>query len=307
VVVFVSMRLGGLDWFPTEWHPDWKKQPVFSLDPYLRLTVLGVILTQTLWSICTAGGDQTAIQRYMATSDAKQARRAYLVNSIVTLVASLVLALVGLSLMAYFAKFPGALPEGFTVNGSADKLFPLFISHHLPVGLSGFVVAGMFAAAMSSVDSGVNSISAVVTTDFIQRFRPKVDKESMLTAKLVAVSVGVIVIFGSSLIEHVPGNLLAVSKRATDLLVTPLFTLFFFALFVRFSTAAGANTGAICGFLSAALIAFWNPLFDQENSLSFTWISPVALTVGITVGCIVSRLTYRKTASASPELEFKDE
>jgi len=153
----------------------------------------------------------------------------------------------------------------------------------------------------------VNSISAVVTTDFIQRFRPKVDKESMLTAKLVAVSVGVIVIFGSSLIEHVPGNLLAVSKRATDLLVTPLFTLFFFALFVRFSTAAGANTGAICGFLSAALIAFWNPLFDQENSLSFTWISPVALTVGITVGCIVSRLTYRKTASASPELEFKDE
>lgn len=300
VIVVVTIRMGGFGWFTTEWDPNWEVQPVFSLDPYLRLTVVGMVVTQTLWTICTAGGDQTAIQRFMATSDASSARKSYLVNSIATLVVLVVLMLVGLALMAYFRANLGQLPPGGTVLGSADNLFPWFISHHLPIGLSGLVVSGMFAAAMSSVDSGVNSITAVVTTDFIDRFRSKSedsdeakDRRGVHTAKLIAVTVGIIVILGSMLIQYVPGNLLVVSKRATDLLVTPLFTLFFMALFVRFATPAGANAGSICGFLSAALIAFWNPLFEQERSLSFTWINPVALVVGITVGCAVSRFTFR--------------
>jgi SSS family solute:Na+ symporter len=308
VVVIVSIRLGGFEWIPTQWDPNWKKQPVFSLDPFVRLSVVGVIVTQTLWAICTAGGDQTVIQRFMATSDARSARKSYLVNSIASLTVALVLALVGLALMAYFRAYPSQLPAGETVLGSADRLFPYFISHHLPIGLSGLVVAGMFAAAMSSVDSGVNSITAVVTTDFIGRLRPQsassigsdgaANRRDIRTARMIAVSVGVIVIFGSTLVEYVPGNLLAVSKRATDLLVTPLFTLFFMALFVRFATPVGANAGSICAFLTAALIAFWNPLFDQDRSLSFTWISPAALIVGISVGCIVSRLTWNETAAA---------
>lgn len=240
---------------------------------------------------------------YMATSDASDARKSYLVNSIASIVVSLVLALVGLALMVYFRTYPNQLPQGETVLGSADQLFPWFISHHLPIGLSGLVVSGMFAAAMSSVDSGVNSITAVVKSDFIDRFRPPressdstnkaSDRRDVRIARLIAIAVGMIVIFGSTLIEYVPGNLLAVSKRATDLLVTPLFTLFFMALFVRFATPTGANMGSICGFVAASLIAFWNPLFEQQRSLSFTWINPVALLVGVSVGCMVSLLTSR--------------
>jgi SSS family solute:Na+ symporter len=220
------------------------------------------------------------------------------------MVVAVVLALVGLALLAYFRASPGQLPLGATVQESADRLFPLFISHELPVGLSGLVVVGMFAAAMSSVDSGVNSITAVVTSDFIGRFRPRKaqqassngarNRRDMFTARLIAVAVGVLVIFLSTLIEHVPGNLLEVARRATDLLVTPIFTLFFMALFVRFATPAGANAGSVCGFLSGALIAFWNPLIDQQRALSFTWINPVALTVGVAVGCLVSLLTARR-------------
>lgn len=297
-IVIVSVRLEGLNWFPTKWDPEWKVQPVFSLDPYLRLTVIGVIVSQTLWTICTAGGDQTAIQRYMATSDASAARKSYLVNSIVTLVSSVVLALVGLALMAYYRQFPGDFAEGQNAISSADKLFPYFISHQLPVGISGLVVAGMFAAAMSSVDSGVNSITAVVSSDFIGRFRKteKEERREVIQARWIAVGVGALVIAATTLIEHLPGNLFVVSKRATDLFVTPIFTLFFVAMFVRNATAAGANAGALCGFLSAALIAFWNPLVDSERALSFTWISPIALTVGITVGYVVSQCTAKKSA-----------
>ena len=70
----------------------------------------------------------------------------------------------------------------------ADQFFPHFIANGLPTGLTGLVIAAMFAAAMSSLDSGVNSITAVVSTDFIERFRKK-----ELTLKLPP--------FGSNFIE----------------------------------------------------------------------------------------------------------
>ena len=149
---------------------------------------------------------------------------------------------------------------------------------------------------MSSVDSGVNSITAVVSSDFIGRFRQTehTAREELIQARLIAAGVGVAVILATTLIDHLPGNLFAVSKRATELFVTPLFTLFFMAMFARFATPAGANAGALSGFLAAATIAFWNPLFDDERALSFTWISPIALIVGITVGCFVSKMTSEK-------------
>jgi len=300
VIVTVTVRLGGFEWFPTTWDSAWQSQPIFSLDPYARLTVVGVIVMQTLWAVCTAGGDQTAIQRYMATRDVASARRSYLVNSVAAASVLLVLALVGLSLMGYFRVYPQQLPAGETVANSADALFPHYIAHQLPIGVSGLVVSGMFAAAMSSVDSGVNSITAVTMTDFVDRFRsePMTTKGHVRAAQVLALTVGLIVIGASTLIEYVPGNLVEVSKRATGLLLTPIFTLFFMALFVRFATAAGANSGSLCGLLTATLIAFWNPLIESR-SLSITWINPTALTVGIVVGCAVSLLTRRRQSVES--------
>lgn len=299
VLLIVTLRMDGHSWFPTQWDSNWEKQPIFSFDPWTRLTVLGVIVSQTLWSICTAGGDQTAVQRYMATRDAASARKSYLVNSIAVIVVSSTLALVGLALMAFYRQFPEQLADGQTVLGSADQLFPHFIAHQLPVGVSGLVVAGMFAAAMSSVDSGVNSITAVVSTDFIGRFRtaPLDERAEVRNARLIAIAVGGVVILCTTLIDHLPGNLFAVSKRATDLFVTPLFTLFFFALFVRGATATAANVGALSAFFTAATIAFWNPLFEQERSVTFTWISPLALVLGISFGWLVGKLSSHTQAT----------
>jgi len=289
VIVTVTIHMGGFEWFSMTWDADWQPQPVFSLDPYVRLTVVGVVIMQSLWTICTAGADQTVIQRFMATEDASAARRSYLVNSLAGALVLVVLALVGLSLMSYFRAFPQFMPPGETVAGYADKLLPHFIATQLPIGISGLVVSGMFAAAMSSVDSGVNSISAVVLCDYVDRSRsqPMDRRTHVRAARAIAVMVGVIVIGGSTLIEYVPGNLLVVAKRVTGLLVTPMFTLFFMALFVRWATPAGANAGALAGFCTAVIVSFWNPLFE-DRSLSVTWINPLALVAGIVVGCLVS-------------------
>ncbi len=161
------------------------------------------------------------------------------------------------------------------------------------------VVAAMFAAAMSSIDSGINSIAAVVTTDFLDRFGlgPKSEKGHIREARLIAFGVGAVVVVGSSFIEHVPGNITAVTKKTTELLVTPIFALFFFALFVPFARKAGVLVGAVCGTVTAVLIAFSGPIFGVDpvtglDPISFQWINPAALLVNLvtgTVACLVMR------------------
>lgn len=294
VVVFVSVRMDGFDWWPTEWQSNWDSQPFISFDPYMRMTVVGVVLMQTLWSVCTYGSDQTAVQRYLSTRDLPAAKQAFLVNSIVDVIVMLMLSVVGFALLGYFQEFPARLPDGQSITDAADGLFPHFIANELPVGVSGLVISGMFAAAMSSVDSGVNSISAVVTTDFVGRFRKESFAESaqLKAAKATAVCVGILVIFGSTLIEYVPGNFLEVSKKVIGMFVTPMFTLFAMALFVPFATARGANIGAFCGLVTAIVIAYWDPLIE-DRAISFTFINPVSLTVSMLVGCVVSLIERR--------------
>ena len=201
------------------------------------------------------------------------------------------------------------LPDGIGITTDADKIFPHFISFHLPVGVSGLVVAAMFAAAMSSVDSGVNSICAVVTSDFLDRFghRPQTERGHLRVARWLAFGIGTIVILGSSFMELVPGNITAVTAKTTNLLVTPIFGLFFFALFVPFARPVGVVVGTVCGIATAVLIAFSGPIFGMnsetgEDPVSFMWISPTALLVNLAVGTLVS-LAIGKKENANTKAE----
>lgn len=288
-IAFVTVAMGGFGWWPTSWLSTWDTQPLYSFDPHVRATVIGAIVSSLVWQVCTAGGDQTAIQRYMSTRDARAARRSYLVTSIVHMVVILVLACVGFALLGYFSQAPDMLPAGMDLVRDGDKIFPLFIAHHLPVGLSGLVVAAMFAAAMSSVDSGVNSITAVVQTDLLDRIgrRLKTEKGHLRFAKFLAFGIGVLIVLTSSMMQHVPGNFLEVTQKTTNLLVTPLFALFFMALFVPFATPLGAVVGCIVGIGTAVVIGYWDVLTGLER-LSFQWIGISALTANLSVACLVS-------------------
>lgn len=208
---------------------------------------------------------------------------------------TLLLMAVGFALLGYFRSHPELLPQGLDFDENADKIFPMFISGHLPVGVTGLVVTALFAAAMSSIDSGVNSITAVVQTDFLDRLgrRPVSEKNHLRFAKLLAFGIGGIIVLFSLLMQHVPGNFLEVTQKTTNLLVTPIFGLFFMALFVPFATARGAMAGCAAGIGVAVTIGYWDAITGLRP-LSFQWIAPVALGVNITVGCLISLWPYRK-------------
>jgi len=294
-IAIVTVDMGGFSWWSTEWSPYWDTQPWFSLDPTVRVSVFGATVSTLVWRVATAGSDQTAVQRYMATKDASSARQSYLINSIATIVVSVVLALLGMALLGFFSRFPDALGPGMTLKVDADQLFPYFIANYLPVGLSGLVVAAALAAAMSSVDSGVNSITAVVMSDFLQRFgwHPKTEAGGVRYSKLMALGIGIVVVLASLIVQYVPGNFTEMTTKTSNLIVSPIFALFVLALWVPFATPLGAWLGCAYGVAAAVLIGFWDVLTGNVP-ISFQWVGLGSLVVNMAVALPISKWGPRR-------------
>ena len=277
----------------------WDAQPIFSLDPSTRVTVVGSIVSVFLWMVCTSAGDQVSVQRFMATEDAAAAKKAMGIQLIVSFIVGITLGLVGLALLGYFQANPNLLPEGITLADNADKIFPHFIAFHLPPVVTGLVVSGLFAAAMSSIDSGVNSITAVTMTDLLGRFgrQPDSAEKHVRFARILAFAIGAVVVLLSLVIKYIPGNFMAITNKTVNLITVPIFLLFFFALFVPFANATGVWIATIASVTVAVLIAFSGIFFGVDpvtglDPVSFQWISPCALVVGVTVGLIACRIFH---------------
>lgn len=291
----VTVDMGGFFWWSTEWSPYWDTQPWFSLDPTVRVSVFGATVSTLVWRVATAGSDQTAVQRYMATKDATSARQSYLISSIAAIVVSVVLALLGMALLGFFNRFPDALGPGMTLKVDADQIFPYFIANYLPVGLSGLVVAAALAAAMSSVDSGVNSITAVVMSDFLQRFgwHPKTEAGGVRYSKLMAFGIGIVVVLASLIVQFVPGNFTEMTTKTSNLIVSPIFALFVLALWVPFATPLGAWLGCAYGVAAAVLIGFWDVLTGNVP-ISFQWVGLGSLVANMAVALPISKWGPRR-------------
>src|SRR5690606_781216 len=129
-----------------------------------------------------------------------------LISSFLTIA---VLAFVGLALLGYFLKHPDHI-QGGTLDDKADQLFTQFIVFGFPPGVTGLVIAGILAAAMSSLSSGFNSSSLVIEVDFFERLGMKAKSEAhkLRRAKTISWVVGTITVIASMLAGLIPGNLL---------------------------------------------------------------------------------------------------
>ena len=295
----ITWKMNGLGWFPTEWKSEvWDTQPIFSLDPSTRVTVFGTVLSVFLWVICTSAGDQVSIQRFMSTSDVKAARKAIAVQLMVGMLVGGTLGLVGIALLGFYEANPSLMPENASIRSQADQLFPHFIASSLPPVVTGFVVSGLLAAAMSSIDSGINSITAVVMSDFLPK-TSKNDGESVAFARRVAIVTGIVVALLSFIVGVVPGNFMAITNKTVNLLTVPIALLFFFALYVPFASRTGVLIGTLCSIASAIMVAFSGPILrfigpfigvepPSDDPISFQWISPVSLFVGLATGLVAS-------------------
>ena len=163
VVLFISLPGGVSQFF--EVGKEFHKFSLGSFGGELNIPTFWVTLVYGIFiNLQNYGIDQNYIQRYKSTKDVKSARFSALFGGLIYLPVSLLFFIIGTALFVYYQVQPGLLPENIT----GDQVFPYFIVHGLPPGITGLLIAAIFSAGMSTVSTSVNSSATIVLTDFFE-------------------------------------------------------------------------------------------------------------------------------------------
>jgi SSS family solute:Na+ symporter len=217
--------------------------------------------TTALWVVVLGGiaqnlvpytSDMAVVQRYMAVPDLGSAKKAIWTNAIAVLPASLLFFGVGTALFVFYRQYPALLDPTF----KTDAIFPLFIARELPAGIAGLVVAGVFAAAQSTISTSMNSTSTALVTDFIRPFNLiRTERGYLRLARASTFTLGVL------------GTLLALLFASSDIkslwdqfmMILGLFGgsmcgLFCLGIFTKQANGGGAIIGALAGAMAVFLV-----------------------------------------------------
>lgn len=197
--------LGELIWsWPGGWTEYLERFPRdrIQLTPWTNATDagwdwgVGSVLVMAVYGLAenlkNYGADQQYVQRMLCARDDAAAKRSLWIGAWGYVPLNIVFCLIGTSLWAYYHHADHALPAGL----ANDAVFPYFIRHELPLPVTGLVVAAILAAAMSTIDSGMNSSAMTIYTDLVQRLRGnRANRWEMAILRTATVGMGV---FGSA-------------------------------------------------------------------------------------------------------------
>ena len=225
--------------------------------------------------------DQAVIQRYLTTKNEKEASKSLWTNGIISIPTGFLFFALGVCLYVFYKMSPELLHLGM----QNDQVFPLFIGQQLPVGLSGLVIAGIFAASMSSLDSSMHSISTAWTVDFYRRFNPDAEeKKRLLLAKMVVVIVGVFGTAMACVLAIFPiQSLYFLFQEIVGLLSSALAGIFILGIFTERATSKGVIIGAV---VSLVVMAF----VKLQTGIHFYIYPLIGMPVCIIVGYLSSFL-----------------
>lgn len=212
------------------------------------------------------GIDQNYVQRYHTAASEREAKKAALFGGYLFIPVSLIFFMIGTALYVYNKMEPGMVPDGLL----PDYVFPFFIVNKLPVGMTGLLIASIFAAGMSTVATSITSSSTIVLTDYYKRFhRNTSEQEEMVVLKVSCVIVGVLGIVVALALVNVE-SILDAWWKLSSIFSGGMLGLFLLGIIAinnggRRRRKIAAMTGVICGFLVIAWIcaASWLGLTES--------------------------------------------
>lgn len=230
----------------------------------------------TLWVLLLYGlnqnmqefaSDQTKVQRYCAASNDRSAIWATLVGGIGCVPVWMLFMFVGTSLWGFYTIHPDSLPAGMI----DDQVFPHFILTELPIGVAGFVMAAVLAAAMSSIDSSLNGTSAVLSSDLYQRFiaRDRDDSHYLNYAR------GLTIVCGTVMIACSIGLHIIIDAEVIKMETVLDLSFFFYALLA-------------CGVGGLFALGFFTTRANSQGALAGVALS-IIVTVGLSASILMSQ------------------
>ena len=288
IVVMVKTGTGPLIWWREVTSISHEIPPLASWNLAERNTILWALCGTFFWHVCTHASDQVALQRYFSNPDVAAARKTAMVGIFLDITMQTLLGMVGAALLVYYLRNPAELPGGVNspvTAGFSDRIFPHFISYGLPVGVSGFVIAAIFAVAQSSIDSGINATSSVIMIDLVRKYRSTQasDAADLRLAQWLTVFIGVIVTIMGILLSLTPKdyNLIDLQLKSFNCVLGPLGAMFMAGMLLRHvgqtPVVIAAITGSVCGFLFGFMDILFTPLVQTltgHNALVVLCPSP---------------------------------
>lgn len=258
------------------------------MDWDMTAAVFWVIVIGNIFNrIGSMATDQSVVQRYLTTKDEKETAKALWTDALVSIPWALCVFGLGTALYVFYKVNPDMLNPSI----SNDEVVPFFIGQNLPVGLSGIVIAGIFAASMSSVDSSIHSSTTVIMRDFMKGILSRISEEqNVKLARIITTIIGIL------------GTGIAVVMTFFDinsvwdiiLEFAGLFTGAMTGVFILgiFSTRANGKGAAIGAIASAALLLY----VKTFTPLNFFLYSGIGIISCVIIGYLASFM-FKSTKS----------
>jgi SSS family transporter len=282
---------------------------LFTFSLKTEVTLLALIIGGAVTNVAMYGSDQVIVQRYLTTGSKREMAKAVMFNGIVTLPVMGMLWLAGIGLAAYYAVHP-ALAATLT---NPDQVVPHFITNALNPVVGGLIIAGIFAATMSTLSCGLNSLTTASMVDFYLRFRGQAAPEESSDASALNSNISiarwftlgwaVLSTIGAMFVEHL-GTIIKAMGTINGFFVGPLLSVFLLGFLTTRANSFGAFAGAIAGTALTALVATmpvsWLPGVLQPSSvfpISWLWYGPAGCLFTMIIGYLLS------LARPAPELQ----
>jgi len=294
---------GGVpEWFEVSAHAGKFKLLDLTTDPAVGFTLWVGILAMPFQNLAAFGTDQLNAQRMLCCPNVDDARKAILWRS-VSQVVTLLMLLVGTALFAYYQAFPPS--EGLLAlfNEDRDTIFPAWITTVLPVGLSGLVLAGAFAAAISSLDSILTALSQTTLSLFRKDAAAEAQPTDMKWSRVLVFVWGILLALFAIGLDSMRGEINMVNLAFGMVAYTygPLLGILFIALTGRRPRMEMVVAGVVLSLLTVLWIRpdLVTILFNYKvivsidsvyrPQLHYAWLYPITCLATFLVGILGSQ------------------
>lgn len=306
VLVAASMIPGGLGGVWETALADGRLDLSFSFSLSERINFGSVLLAAAFLHLVQMGTDQVSVQRYLTAGSLQQARRSLWIKLLFILPVLVLFYGTGLVLYAFYKIHGDPIASGAIMK--EDQILPYFVVTQLPHGLPGLLIAAIYAASMSTISAGLNSLSSATVIDFKQHFSKKPalsGKREVAEARWITVIYGFVVMALAFAVSQMKGNLVESVNTVIGLVGGPLLGLFFLGMFTKRADTRGAFCGALVGFLALlGLYLYQSGVFTAEVPeplVTFIWFSLFGSVITVAVGLAASgRGSQRASLETGP-------
>lgn len=256
LLMIVSNTDGGLMGIVESAHLD-KKFNTFDLTLSLKEPTVWVMLLGGFFTnLTTYGTDHTMVQRYLVTPTKEKAQRSLWIGALLTIPSTIIFFFVGTALFVFYKMNPEALNSNFITD---DAIFPWYIVNELPKGISGLLIAAIFAAAMSSLSSSMNAGAASFSVDIYNRLGWGQKEDGLKTARWVTFCIGASgILFAFTMASYDIKSLWDEFNKILGLIFGSLGGVFLLGIITKKANSKGVLFGILLSFFTQVFISYFN-------------------------------------------------